>query len=105
MYISLNLEDLFKHLDTRPRLLISIVLSGLAYVLVPPWILLSTKLVISWDAGVFCFLTLALTMMNGASSQKMRRSSQRQDENRWTILILVVGYDVCLALRAPLLSR
>lgn len=86
-----ELHQLFNHLNTQPRLFISIICSGLAYILLPSWILPPTQIVISWDIGVFCFLTLALIAIDGASPEKMRRSSQRQDENRWTILILVVA--------------
>lgn len=61
--------------------------------------LLLTRIIITWDTGVFSFLTFAVAMMNGASPQKMRRSSQRLDESRWTILILVVG-SACASLLA-----
>jgi uncharacterized membrane protein len=69
--------------------------------------LLPTRIIISWDAGVFCFLALTWIMISDASTQKMRRSAQREDENRLTILTLVVGAS-CASLLAiafiPLLS-
>ena len=51
----------------------------------------STRIIISWDAGVVCFLTLVWVMMSRATPQKMRSYAQRQDESRWIILFAVVA--------------
>ena len=82
---------LFKTLDARPRLLISLVVAALVSVLLPSWLHLPTRILCSWDSGMICFLALAWWMMSRATPQKMRRSAQRQDENRLAILTLVVA--------------
>lgn len=81
---------LLKNLDARPRLLISIVVSGLVCFLIPNWLSLPTRIIITWNSGAICFLALAWAMMNSATPQKMLRSVQRQDESRSAILALVV---------------
>ena len=63
----------------------------LGYFFLPSWLLLSTRIIITWNIGVLVFLSLALIMMNAATPGMMRKTSQRLDENRWTILILLVA--------------
>jgi uncharacterized membrane protein len=72
-------------------LLVSVFVSGSSFILLPSWILLPTRIIISWDAGVFLFLALTWIVIRDASTEKMWRSAQKEDENRLTILTLVVG--------------
>lgn len=88
-----------KKLDARPRLLISIIVSGLVYILLPNWLRLPTCVIIVWNSGVICFLALAWSMMFRATPQKMYRSAQREDEGRLAILTLVVA-SACFSLFA-----
>ncbi len=67
------------------------MISTLAYILLPSWMLLPTRIIVTWDIGVVCFLSLAWSIINTANPKQMRRSAQRQDESRLTILILVVA--------------
>ena len=90
---------MLKNLDARPRLLISIVVSGLVYTLLPENLNLPTRIIIGWDSGATCFLALAWSMMLGATPQKMQRSAQRQNEGRLAILTLVV-IAACISLLA-----
>ncbi len=69
-----------RNLDARPRLLISILVSGLVCILLPNWLHLPTRIIIAWNCGVICFLALAWSMINSATPEKMRRNAQRQDE-------------------------
>jgi uncharacterized membrane protein len=82
---------LLKHLDAKPRLVIAILVAVLIYLLLPQWMHLATRIIFAWDIGVIIFLTLVWLMMIKATTQKMQRYSQRQDESRWTILIVVVA--------------
>lgn len=82
---------LLRNLDARPRLLISIVVSVLVYILLPNWLSLATSAIITWNSGVICFLALAYSMMTSATPQRMNRNAQRQDEGRLAILSLVVA--------------
>jgi uncharacterized membrane protein len=52
---------------------------------------LSTRIIFAWDIGVIVFLSLVWVMMMKATTQKMQRSAQRQDESRWTILGVIVA--------------
>lgn len=88
-----------RNLDARPRLLISILVSGLVCILLPNWLHLPTRIIIAWNCGVICFLTLAWSMINSATPEKMRRNAQRQDEGRLAILTLVVAA-ACVSLFA-----
>jgi uncharacterized membrane protein len=82
---------LLKHLDAKPRLLVAILVAAAVYFLLPQWMQRSTRIIVTWDLGVISFLILVGVMMNNATTQKMQRSSQREDESRWTILALVVA--------------
>jgi uncharacterized membrane protein len=59
--------------------------------------LLSTRIVVTWDIGTICFLILAWVMINNATPQRMRRSAQREDSSRLTVLMLVVAA-ACMSL-------
>jgi uncharacterized membrane protein len=52
---------------------------------------LSTRILFAWDIGVIIFLSLVWVMMMRATTQRMQRSAQRQDESRWTILGVIVA--------------
>ena len=93
---------MFKHLDAKPRLFISIAGSIAIYFLTPKWLQLSTRIIIAWDCGVVCFLALVYLMMSRATIQKMRFQARRQDESRWIILIVVVAA-ACTSLLAIVL--
>jgi uncharacterized membrane protein len=80
-----------RSLDARPRLLFSIGMAVLVFILLPHWLRLATRTLITWNAGTVCFLIMALLMMNSATPEKMWRSAQHQDEGRYAILALVVG--------------
>jgi uncharacterized membrane protein len=82
---------LLKHLDAKPRLLVAILVAVIFYFLLPQWMQRSTRIIFAWDIGVIIFLSLVGVMMNNATTQKMQRNAQREDESRWTILILVVA--------------
>ncbi len=88
-----------RKLDARPRLLISIIVSGLVGILLPHWLHLPTRIIIAWNFGVICFLAMAWSMMIRATPEKMRRNAQRQDDGRLAILGLVVTA-ACISLFA-----
>ncbi|MCL1465004.1 DUF1345 domain-containing protein [Argonema galeatum] len=82
---------MFKTLDAKPRLLISIGISALVSGLLPSSLHLPTRILCAWNSGVVCLLALAWWMMLSATPQKMRRNAQRQDESRLAILTLVIA--------------
>lgn len=93
---------MFKHLDAKPRLFISVAGSIIVYFLTPNWLQLSTRIIIAWNFGVTCFLALVYVMMSRATIQKMRFQARQQDESRWIILIGVVAA-ACTSLLAIVL--
>jgi uncharacterized membrane protein len=62
----------------------------LIYLLTPQRLLLSTRIIIAWNVGAVCFLSLVLIMSIRATPAKMRSQAQRQDASRWIILIVTV---------------
>src|SRR5437867_5234797 len=50
----------------------------------------ATRLLASWDLGVTFYLVLAFRMMVGADVHHIRRRAARQDEGRFSILVLTV---------------
>ncbi len=81
---------MFKYLELKPRLPFAVSGSLLIYLLTPQRLLLSTRIIIAWNVGVVCFLSLVLIMIIRATPAKMRSQSQRQDVSRWIILIVTV---------------
>lgn len=90
---------LFRVLSTRPRLLISIGIASLLFVLLPDWLRLSARIIIAWDCGAICFLVFAGLLISKATPGRMRRRAQMEDEGRWTILLLVI-IAACISLLA-----
>lgn len=85
--------------NAKSRLLLSIIVFGIIYVLLPPWMQQPTRLITAWDASATCFLALAWLTMNAATPQKMRRNAQRQDNSRLIIASLVIA-SACASLLA-----
>ncbi|RUS99335.1 membrane protein [Dulcicalothrix desertica PCC 7102] len=83
---------LFRNLDIRPRLLISIVGAVLvATLLLPSWLHLSTRILCGWNAGVDVFLVSTLWNMFRATPEKMRRYALTEYQGRLTLLLLVTA--------------
>lgn len=79
-------------IQSRPRLF-GAVLLGLIVVLMLPaawagrWV---TRLIVGWDVGVIFYLILAVQLMLTTPVSKIPSQAQRQDEGRFTILVLVI---------------
>ena len=73
------------------RLLLAILGSLLIYILTPSELELSTRIIIAWNTGVAGFLFSIGIMMKRTSSIKMRSQTQKEDESRWIMLIVVVA--------------
>lgn len=86
-------------LAARPRLLISTAFAGLVYFLLPSWLRLSARIIITWNSGAICFLILAGVLIYNSTPQSMRRRAQVEDEGRWAILTSVV-VGACISLLA-----
>lgn len=80
-----------RHLGPQKRLLIAILVSGLFLLVLPSWLLLTTRVVVAWDAGFVCLLTLIWSIMVDATPQQMRYRAEQQDANAWFISSIVIG--------------
>lgn len=90
---------LFQRLDAKPRFLISLFVASVVYPIIPHRLEFVTRIVITWNAGTICFLSLVLVMMSRASVPKMRSYARARDESRWIILFAVVAA-ACISLLA-----
>jgi len=90
---------MLQRLNAQARLLISIGIGLVVFLLLPSWLHLSTQILCSWDAGMISFLALTWTVMAKATPKTMRRKAQQQDEGRVMILSLITGA-ACISLLA-----
>lgn len=79
-------------LNRRARTRVGIaLLVGLAtFLCLPQWLLLITRLLIGWNAGVIGFLGLAYAKLLTATPEEINQTARRQDEPRVAILIVAM---------------
>ncbi len=75
--------------EPKSRLLISLMLAGVVFLMMPS-AGLEFRLISAWDTGIVSFLAMVLLMMFNASSQKTCRRAQHQEINHLAIFILVI---------------
>jgi uncharacterized membrane protein len=85
-----RLPYLLRVIRARPRTATSVVLGIVVMALLPAGWPMSTRFLVSWDAGVALYLLLVFGMMARAGIDHMRRNAALQDEGRFAILILTV---------------
>jgi uncharacterized membrane protein len=83
--------NLLKNLDARHRLLLSIAVSGVVFLLLPASLLLQTRALITWDFGVLFLLTLVGIIARNTTPQQMRRRVQSQDQKPSAILVFAIA--------------
>ncbi|MFH7030009.1 MAG: DUF1345 domain-containing protein [Heteroscytonema crispum UTEX LB 1556] len=84
LYALLNLIE-----NPKPRLLLSLILAGVVFLLISS-ANLEFRLLAAWDAGILCFLMLVGLMMIGANWDQTRDRAQRQEVNHLAVFRLVV---------------
>jgi uncharacterized membrane protein len=72
----------------RPRTFLSVLIGIVAFFLLPGSLRLVTRLLISWDIFVTCYLALAYVMMFRCGLAHIRRSAALQDDGRFLILLV-----------------
>lgn len=80
-------------LSQHPRLLGSLCAALLCAAVLMIWpntLTLTTRLILSWDAGVLCFLALITKMMYGCDVNCLQTQAENQDEGRNLILGLTI---------------
>ncbi|MBD2440836.1 DUF1345 domain-containing protein [Nostoc sp. FACHB-110] len=75
--------------NSKSRLLLSLLLGGVVFLLISP-ASLEFRLLAAWDTGVLFFLILVGLMMIGANHEQTRNRAQREEIDHLAIFILVV---------------
>jgi uncharacterized membrane protein len=75
----------------RPRLLGSALLAALVFPMLPAEWMVNTRLLVSWDVGVVCYLSIAWTIAAGSSTSRMQERAAREDEGEIAVLILTMA--------------
>jgi uncharacterized membrane protein len=78
------------HVHSHPRLLGAGAVAILLYFPLSGWAGTATRLLIAFDSGAVIFLAAVWIMMARATPEGMRRRAEREDEGRYTVLILSV---------------
>src|SRR5215470_5382340 len=81
---------LLRIIRARPRLASSIAAGIVVALALPSHLLVMTRCLIGWDAGVTLYLVLVSTLMTRAGVEHMRRNAALQDEGRVALLVLTV---------------
>lgn len=73
------------------RLLLAIVIGGLFFFLLPEAIRLSVRIALAWVLGAALFLMLTVTVMVGASPERVRARARQLDPRGWMILAIIIA--------------
>ncbi|WP_460450765.1 DUF1345 domain-containing protein [Alsobacter sp. SYSU BS001988] len=87
-----TLPDRLKRIvQARGRLLASAAVAGATLLALPGALRFSTRLLIAWDLGTLLYIGLIVTMIRQSDVDDIRSRAAAYDENRFTILLLIVG--------------
>jgi uncharacterized membrane protein len=75
----------------RPRFLVSALLAIAAYVILPEAWSLNSRLLVAWDIGTACFLTLAWIMAARSSTERMQKRAAEEDVAAVVFLVLTLS--------------
>jgi uncharacterized membrane protein len=77
--------------NLRPRFLGSALLATLVFAMLPAEWMVNSRLLVSWDVGVVCYLSIAWTIAVGSSTGRMQERAAREDEGAIAVLILTMA--------------
>jgi len=86
-----KLPRIVRVVRARPRLFLAAVLGIVIGLLLPSEWRVTTRLLVTWDAGVGLYLALAFQAMAKADIGRIRRRAAMLDEDRVPFLILTAG--------------
>jgi uncharacterized membrane protein len=86
-----KLPRIVRAVRARPRLFLAAVLGIVIGLLLPSEWRVTTRLLVTWDAGVGLYLALAFQAMAKADIARIRRRAAMLDEDRIAFLILTAG--------------
>jgi uncharacterized membrane protein len=84
-------DRLRRIVQARGRLLASAAVAGATLLALPGALRFSTRLLIAWDLGTLLYIGLIVIMMRRSNVEDIRTRAAGNDENRFTILLLIVG--------------
>ena len=79
-----------RHILIRIRLFSTVVFGLLTYFVMPSFLEMTTRALISWNLAIIAYLVLVGFMMARSTRDSMRRRASMLDEGRHTVLILAV---------------
>jgi uncharacterized membrane protein len=85
-----------RHLRQHPRLVLSVLLGILAYLVLPTSIPAGTRLLAAFDLAAVAFLSATWITMARATTGDMRRRAQIEDEGRYVVLALSAATAVAI---------
>lgn len=85
-WVAVNLEHFVRG---RPRLLIGLALGLAVGLLLPGPMRSATRLLIGWNAGIWCYVLLAAVLMSRATSARVRATAEREDPSAVAVLALM----------------
>jgi uncharacterized membrane protein len=88
------ISSVFRSAKLRPRFLIAVGVACVLFAAIPGSERLSSRLLVSWDAGIFLYLGLAAGMMARSGPEQMRLRARREDESGMAFLLLGLGTSV-----------
>jgi uncharacterized membrane protein len=80
-----------RHVRARPRAFIALAVGVAIGFALPSSLGLAARSVLGWDSGISLFLILIAAMVMRATRASMRQRAEREDEGRWTFLVLTAG--------------
>jgi uncharacterized membrane protein len=86
-----SLNNSLKNLDVHYRLLLSVVVAGIVFTLLPSSMLIATRALVTWDFGVIFHLGLLAIVVGNTTPNQMRSRVQNQDEKPTLISFLVIA--------------
>lgn len=85
-----NVPAPVRHVLVRIRLVSSVLLGLVCYLLLPSLLERTTRGLIAWNVAIVIYLVLVGFMMARSTHESMRRRARRLDEGRYTVLLLAV---------------
>jgi uncharacterized membrane protein len=85
------MKSVLRSIRLRARLYGSVFAALAVFMLLPPTLRGTTRMLVAWDVGVALYLALAGWTMARASIEAMRERANQEDDGATAILVLTVG--------------
>ncbi len=73
----------------RPRLIASVLIAVVSYLVAPQSWMPTTRLLVAWDLGTGIYIVLILVVFSGATTKTIRWRASQTDEGQSVILVLI----------------